>query len=192
METATCPFRHQNLPHSLFVAHAVRPGIAAPKLNGGRPLRQGKLFRRTWLGEYEENTPGTEVLANPTTMLSTQGAPEPDGCLLILPECGGQTREDAEEFIVGAPELIAEIAWSTESIDLNQKKTDYEKAGVREYVVVALRMQRVFWFVRRHGKFKEQAPGGDGIYRSEIFPGLWLDSAALLRRDMRRVLAAMS
>jgi TfoX/Sxy family transcriptional regulator of competence genes len=27
------------------------------------------------------------------------------------------------------------------------------------------------------------APGGDGIYRSELFGGLWLDGAALLRAD---------
>jgi Uma2 family endonuclease len=150
---------------------------------------QSKLIR--WLNEYEENTPGTEVLINTTTLLSGSGEPEPDGCLLILPECGGQTREDAEEFISGAPELMAEVAWSTESIDLNAKKADYEKAGVREYVVIALRTKRVFWFVRRRGKFKELLPGADGIIRSETFPGLWLDPAALLRRDMKSVLAVV-
>jgi Uma2 family endonuclease len=144
-----------------------------------------------WLGEYEVNTPGTEVLVNPTTILSEEGEPEPDGCLLILPECGGQTHEDPEEYIVGAPELIAEVSWSSESIDLNAKKTDYEKAGVREYVVVALRMKQVFWFVRRRGKFKPLPADPDDIIRSETFPGLWLDPAALLRRDMKRVLAVV-
>jgi Uma2 family endonuclease len=150
---------------------------------------QSKVLR--WFHEYEDNTPGIEVLVNPTTILSSEGEPEPDTCVLILPECGGQTKEDAESFIVGAPELLAEIAWSTESIDLNQKKLDYEKAGVREYIVVALRMKRVFWFVRRRGKFKELAAAPDGIYRSDVFPGLWLDAAALLRRDMKRVLAVV-
>jgi hypothetical protein len=93
--------------------------------------------------------------------------------------------------MVGAPELIAEISWSTESIDLNLKKRDYEKAGVREYVVVALRMKQVFWFVRRRGKFKELPASADGICRSEIFPGLWLDPAALLHRDTKRVRAVV-
>jgi Putative restriction endonuclease len=81
--------------------------------------------------------------------------------------------------------------WSTKSVDLNRKKTDYEQAGVREYVVIALRMPRVFWFVRRRGKFKELPLDADGIYRSEVFPGLWLDPAAMLRLDMKRVLAVV-
>src|SRR5260370_29516402 len=139
-----------------------------------------------WLGEYEENTPGTVVLVNSTSILGEKSEPEADGCLLILPECGGQSG-DENGYVVGAPELLAEIAWSTESIDLNAKKTDYEKAGVREYVVVALRMKRVFWFIRRRVKFKDLAPGPDGIIRSEVFPGLWLEPAPLLRRDSKRI-----
>src|SRR4029077_11757644 len=81
-----------------------------------------------------------------------------------------------------------EVSFSTESIDLNAKKTDYEQAGVKEYVVVALRARKVFWFVRKRGRFKELALGADGIYRSEVFPGLWLDADALLRRDRKRLL----
>ncbi len=144
-----------------------------------------------WLGEYEDATPGTEVLVNSTNILGPQSEPEPDACLRILPECGGQTWEDADEYLNGAPELIAEVAWATESIDLHAKKRDYEKAGVREYVVVALRMKRVFWFHRRRGKFKELVPGADGLFRSTVFPGLWLDPAALLRHDRKRLLAVL-
>jgi len=144
-----------------------------------------------WLGEYEEATPGTEVLDNTTNILGPDSEPQPDGSLLILPECGGQTREDRKGYLHGAPELIAEIGSSTESIDLHAKKADYEKAGVREYIVVALRTEKVFWFVRRRGKFKDLVAGPDGIYRSEIFPGLWLDPSALLRRDSRRLLAVL-
>lgn len=156
------------------------------KLPHGRS--QARLLR--WLSEYEENTPGTEVLVNSTSILGEESEPEPDGCLYVLPECGGQSKE-IDGYLSGAPELIAEISWSTESIDLNAKKTDYEKAGVREYIVVALRMKRVFWFIRRRGKFKELAPASDGILRSDVFPGLWLDPAALLRGDSKRILAVV-
>ena len=62
---------------------------------------------------------------------------------------------------------------------------------MREYVVVALRMKRVFWFVRRRGKFKELAADADGLFRSVVFSGLWLDPAALLRRDRKRLLAVL-
>jgi Uma2 family endonuclease len=144
-----------------------------------------------WLGEYVEATPGTEALDNTTSILGTDSEPQPDGSLLILPECGGQTWEDRKGFLCGAPEFVAEIGSSTESIDLHGKKADYEKAGVLEYLVVALRTRQIFWFVRRRGKFNKLAPGPDGIYRSEVFPGLWLDPAALLRRDSRRLLAVL-
>ena len=73
------------------------------------------------------------------------------------------------------------------AIDLHLKRNDYERAGVREYVVVVLRQQRVLWLVRRDGHFQELQPGADGIFRSEVFPGLWLDAAALLRNDGPRV-----
>jgi hypothetical protein len=33
--------------------------------------------------------------------------------------------------------------------------------------------------------------GADGIYRSEVFPGLWVDTAALLRGDLAAVLAVL-
>ena len=107
-----------------------------------------------WLGEYETATPGTEALVNSTDILGPENEPEPDACLLILPEHGGQTWEDEEGYLNGAPELNAEVSWATESIDLHGKKRDYEKMGVCEYIVVALRQQRVFWFVRRRGKFR--------------------------------------
>jgi hypothetical protein len=37
----------------------------------------------------------------------------------------------------------------------------------------------------------ELAAGSDGVFRSEVFPGLWLDAAALLRRDRRRLLSVL-
>jgi Uma2 family endonuclease len=144
-----------------------------------------------WLDEYEEATPGTEAQIGATNILGPESEPQPDSCLFILPECGGQVWEDEDGYLNGAPDLMAEIASASESIDLHAKKDDYEKAGVREYVVVALRRREVFWFIRRRGKFRELAPGADGIFRSEVFPGLWLDPAALLRRDRRRLLAVL-
>jgi Uma2 family endonuclease len=178
---------------------AMPEGVRAELIGGivylpsPRKMAHGRSqqFISRWLDEYEEATPGTEFLVGSTNILGPQSEPEPDACLLILPECGGQTWGDVDDYLNGSPELIAEVAWATESIDLHAKKLDYEKAGVREYVVVALRMKRVFWFVRRRDKFKELAPGADGICRSAVFPGLWLDPAALLRRDRKRLLAVL-
>ena len=151
--------------------------------------RHGRMHKRVvhWLTEYEDATPGTEVYDNTTAILAEDSEPQPDAYLIVLPEKGGRTRLNEQDYLEGPPELIVEVALSSEDIDLHAKKDDYEKAGVREYIVVALRQQRVFWFISRNGQFEDQAPGSEGLFLSEAFPGLWLDPAALLRLDNGRV-----
>jgi Uma2 family endonuclease len=144
-----------------------------------------------WLGAYDEATPGTKASVELSALLGPESEPQPDCCLRILTEYGGQTSLK-DGWIVGAPELIAELAWSSEALDLNAKKDDYLKGGVREYVVFALRQSRVYWFANRDEKFVELALSPDGIYRSEVFPGLWLDPSALLAGDMARVRAVLA
>jgi hypothetical protein len=152
--------------------------------------RYGNLLS-LWLGLYASETPGTDALAGATNILGPESEPEPDGFLIILPEHGGQTWEDKRGYINGTPEWIGEISDSTEPVDLNSKKRDYEKAGVREYMVAGLKSKQVFWFVRRRGKFKEIEVDSDGLYRSTMFPGLWLDPAAFLRHDSKRLLTVL-
>lgn len=41
----------------------------------------------------------------------------------------------------------------------------------------------------REGEYQELVPDAEGILKSQVFPGLWLDVAALLRGDMKAVLA---
>jgi Uma2 family endonuclease len=144
-----------------------------------------------WMDEYVEATPGTDSFPGATDILGPKSEPEPDDCLLILPECGGQSWEDKKGYLCGAPELIVETASTTESRDLHQKKNDYEVAGVLEYVVAALRSKKIFWFVLRGGKYQEMKPDADGIHRSKVFPGLWLDPDALLRCDRKKLLAVL-
>jgi Uma2 family endonuclease len=178
---------------------AMPPHVRAELIGGivymSSPLKRkhGRSGARLtqWLTAYEDDTPGTEALENASNILSPKNEPQPDGCLLILPECGGQIWEDEDGFVNGAPEFVGEVSDSTESIDLHGKRRVYEEAGVREYFVAAMRSQKIFWFVRRRGKFKDLLPGADGIIRSDIFPGLWLDPEAFLRRDYKRVLAVL-
>ncbi|HTN76398.1 MAG TPA: Uma2 family endonuclease, partial [Pirellulaceae bacterium] len=144
-----------------------------------------------WLDEYAEATPGTDVLANVTNILGPDSQPQPDICLIVDSDCGGQTTIDKDDFLVGPVELAVEISYSSESIDLNAKLLDYEKAGVGEYLVVALRRNEVFWFARKRNKFQPLPVGKDGILHSGMFPGLWLDPAALLERERQQLLTVL-
>jgi Uma2 family endonuclease len=139
-----------------------------------------------WLDRYERFTPGVEGGDGPTVKLDKRGEPQPDHLLLIPAELGGQCGLDEEGYLTGAPELIVEVARSSRKFDLNSKKNDYERAGVLEYVVVELDPDRIHWFIRRGDHFEDLLPGPDGIYRSEVFPGLWLDAAAIFARDRDR------
>jgi hypothetical protein len=49
----------------------------------------------------------------------------------------------------------------------------------------------VFWFRREDEQFVELTPSEDGILRSQVFPGLWLDPQALLALDGKRLLAVL-
>jgi Uma2 family endonuclease len=143
-----------------------------------------------WLGHYLRFTEGLQGPANATTILGAFSETHPDGQLRIPEELGGRTRI-VDNFIVGPPELIIEIGRSSREFDLGPKKGDYERAGVLEYVAVALDPDGVRWFVRRGDRFEDLQPGPDGVFRSEVFPGLWLDPAALFAGDLHGLTAAL-
>ena len=116
-----------------------------------------------------------------TTILGETSEPQPDGALIIDPAAGGQTGLSEDGYTTGPPELIVEVASSSVSIDLHAKRRDYEQAGVLEYVVVVLRQDVVRWFVLQDGTYQEMFADAHGIFRSRIFPGLWLHANALLQ-----------
>ncbi len=143
-----------------------------------------------WTGLYKRSTKGIRSGKNSTVILDEIGESQPDGHLRIPEQFGGQTRIE-RGYIVGSPELIIEIARSSRSFDLNQKKVEYERTGVREYVVVELDPDRIHWFIRRGTRFVQMRPGPDGIYRSIVFPGLWLDPTALYAQDLDRLIQVL-
>jgi Uma2 family endonuclease len=140
-----------------------------------------------WLTNYWIATPGTEARDNATAILGDFSEPQPDAALVIDPACGGQTGL-SDGYATGPPELIVEVASSSESIDLHTKRRDYEQAGVLEYVVVLLRQRAVRWFVLQEGAYQDVSAGEDDIFTSTVFPGLWLHAPALLRLDGQQVM----
>jgi Uma2 family endonuclease len=109
-------------------------------------------------------------------MLGDEDEVQPDLTLRILPEHGGQSKQP--KFIEGAPELVAEVAYSSYAIDLHLKKERYRVAGVIEYLVLCLQPRRLYWFDFKHDA--ELTADGEGIFRSVVFPGLWIHGTGLL------------
>lgn len=143
-----------------------------------------------WMAHYKRFTPGVRGGPNATVKLGDYGEPQPDRLLLIPEGRGGRSRL-VGGYIVGAPELVAEVALTTRSFDLGPKKADYERAGVLEYLVFGVGHDEIRWFVRRDGRFDDLLPDEAGIFRSEVFPGLWLDPAALFAEDLDGLIATL-
>ncbi len=161
--------------------------MASPVSDDGHSAPQFDFI--TWLGVYAWSTPGTRGGDNGTVRLDLDNEPQPDAFLRILPDYGGQSRKSEDDYIEGAPELVAEIAASSASYDLHQKLNAYRRNGVREYIVWRTWDRAIDWFVLRDGVFVPQTPDEQGLHKSAAFPGLWLDATAMLAGDRQRVMA---
>lgn len=140
----------------------------------------------TWLGVYWTATPGVSVADNTTTRLDLDNEPQPDALLRI--EVGGSSTISEDGYIEGTPELVAEIATSSAAIDLGVKRNAYRRNGVQEYLVWSTFENHLSWFRLQAEEFVLIEPDADGMIRSSVFPGLWLNVPALLEGRMMEVL----
>ena len=143
-----------------------------------------------WLGLYRAQTPGVLGGDNATLRLDNDNEVQPDANLRLQVECGGTSRL-VGGYLEGSPELLAEICATTASNDLHDKFQAYRRNGVKEYIVWRACDRAVDWFVLREGRFDRLEPGADGVYRSAVFPGLWLDASALISRNLPRVIGVL-
>ena len=142
-----------------------------------------------WIGTYRIATPGTESGHNTTVILLGDTA-QPDNHLRIAQACGGGSWPEGTH-LSGVPELVCEICRSSAAYDLHAKLELYEAAGVPEYLAVLQFEEEIRWHVLLNGKYELLPPDGEGLWRSRIFPGLWLDGKAMLARDLSRVLSRL-
>ena len=161
----------------VFMAAAVRHP------QHGRPQR----LLIAWLDRYIEATPGSDGGLNATVVLDEDNVPQPDAYLLLPSEVGGQCQVVEAGYLEGPPALVAEVSASTKSIDLHLKFQAYRRNGISEYIVWRVRDKAIDWFVLQDGDYQLLPPDADGILKSRICPGLWLDPVALVKRRTKRV-----
>jgi Uma2 family endonuclease len=115
------------------------------------------------LSFYEMQTPGVENTVDSTVILGDKSEPR---------------------------QMVIEIAHSTVAIDLHEKKSDYEQAQIGEYVVICVEEKKVYWFDSVSRRTKKLP--SDGVLRSRMFPGLWIDCPALFAYDTRRLIRVLN
>lgn len=177
-------FRAELLDGTVFVCQPLSEehGVIHPRL--------GSIF-----DAYAGQTPGLQAYIEPTVILSEDDEVQPDLLIRILPNYKGQTSDQKARYgryskgtyIKGAPELVAEISFSSRSIDLHIKRRRYELAGVLEYLVVCLEnAPKISWFDLPAAAQIEASD--DGIFRSKMFPGLWIHERGLFDMDYKLVM----
>jgi len=182
--------RYEAMPHlhkaELIEGEVYMPSPVRHKQHGKPQFNFNGLL---WL--YEVNTPGVTGSDNATVRLDLDNEPQPDGLLYIEPDYGGRVRVDQDDYINGAPELAAEITASTVSIDLGKKLHVYRRNEVQEYIVWRVQDRAIDWFSLKEGSYQRLEATPDGIVKSQVFPGLWLDLAAIVRGDFVRAHAVL-
>ena len=141
-----------------------------------------------WLNGYESLHEGEVLVFGPGTIwMDDKNGPEPDAAMVRVE---GEVYTD-DGYLRRVPELIMEIANSSRSRDMHQKKAAYERNGVLEYIVWRTADKAVSWFTLRNGRYELRQPDASGIIESEVFPGLRLHVPSLLAHNRRGLLAAL-
>lgn len=144
-----------------------------------------------WLHNYSLATPGTLLVDNATLVATEQDEPQPDVALAVRAEHGGLGRIDEERYLHGPVELVAEVAHSSAAKDLHFKRDLYQTLGCQEYLVHVVEAPgAVHWMRLEQGHYRD-LPLEDGVLRSRVYPGLWLDVTAYLAGDARAVDATL-
>lgn len=165
----------------------------APPTNDPHGASNNKLQMIAAL--YEGMTPGVFARDDTTVRLDALNVVQPD-CLVRIDEaCGGQSRllvnESGERTIlVGAPEFVAEVAFSSRSIDYGRKLEAYLRAGVRECLVVNLADGTMSWFELPNQNLIPLSD--DGLLKSRALPGLWIDPVALAEQRVNRCVEVLN
>ena len=107
-----------------------------------------------WLALYRAATPGVGGGDNATVRLDYENVVQPDALLRLEPALGGRSQVTEDDYLAGPPELVVEIAASSASYDMHDKRRVYARNGVQEYLVAQAYEQRVDWFVLREGVYE--------------------------------------
>ena len=72
--------------------------------------------------------------------------------------------------------------------DLYDKKRAYQRNGIKEYLVWQVYERQICWWKLQEGEYMPLEPDQEGVIKSQVFPGLWLEIRSLLEGNLAEVL----
>jgi hypothetical protein len=74
---------------------------------------------------------------------------------------------------------------------MHEKKSVYQRCRVPEYLVWLAMDSQIHWFALENGEYLARKAHKDGAIHSKVFPGLWLDTHALLSGNEQKALRTL-
>ena len=157
----------------------------------------------TILDLYQDETPGVEAADNTSTILTNIGEAQPDLYLRVRRDHGGRTTtfssengevvrsDDDGDYVSGGPEFVLEVSKSSFAVDTTTKLRDYLAGGVQEYFVADIRRHVLRQYDLASGSDSPLSTPADGVVKSLVMPGLWLNGPALFARDGKAARATL-
>jgi Uma2 family endonuclease len=98
-----------------------------------------------------------------------------------------------ETYLDGPGDLVVEIASSeSRERDYNEKFSEYERGGVKEYWILDLEEQRAkFYVLGAEGRYEQRSIDSEGFYHSEVIPGFRLKVDWLWQEPLPKILYAL-
>lgn len=89
-----------------------------------------------------------------------------------------------EHYLEGAADLVVEVISPESRVrDRGEKFYEYESAGVQEYWLVDPERRQVeFYQLDERGVYRTVLPDAEGVYRSKVLEGFWLQVEWLWER----------
>ena len=129
------------------------------------------------MGYVSRRKLGSMLGSRTAVRLSEYLGPEPD--LIFVSDARRHIVQ--EQFIDGAPDMIAEIVSpGSRRLDRVEKKELYAEFGVREYWLIDPLQQRVEFFRLVGGRYELVPLEDNRIFRSSVLEGFWIDVEWLL------------
>ena len=146
-----------------------------------------------WIAHYATYTPDTFAGANGSVLLNLDNEVQPDAVMCYWPGGPAAILADSEDDILRkAPQLAIEVSVSSRVRDRVKKFRVYQAAGIQEYIIWSVKEKTVEWFRLVDGEYLAFAPDPNGILKSIVFPGLWLDVHALVAGNMMQVITILN
>lgn len=98
-----------------------------------------------------------------------------------------------KNHLSGPADLVVEIiSPESRARDRGEKFYEYERGGVREYWLIdPARKQAEFYHLDKRGVYQSMSVGEDGIFRSQVLKGFWLQVPWLWQDPLPPLLAVL-